>query len=194
MSSAEKLSSSQSPYQYSQESPATDVASETPPNVQIRRANISREKAIKAIGVAYVLLSIVCAVMVIVFFKLSSDPEFARELRAPMMAGVLAMIMFGTMFGLAGYGLLKLHSWGKWIAAVAAAFLLTGFPIGTALAIGTFFALFTESGKQIFSKEYRDIIQTTPQVDARLSRIVWIAFGLLAGLLALGTIGILFGP
>ena len=47
----------------------------------------------------------------------------------------------------AGIGLLQYRNWGRILAAIMAVFLVLKIPVGTAIAIYTFWVLFSEEGR-----------------------------------------------
>ena len=48
-----------------------------------------------------------------------------------MLTGVVFSVAFGIALVLAGWGLLQLRSWARWLAFILAIFSLFAFPIGT---------------------------------------------------------------
>lgn len=55
---------------------------------------------------------------------------------------------------IAGVGLLKYKSWARILAIILGIVNLFGFPIGTALGIYTFWAMFNEETKQLFESGF----------------------------------------
>jgi hypothetical protein len=79
---------------------------------------------------------------------------------------IMAMIfVISLLFTLpsyvAGYGLLKKKSWARTWAIVAGVLASMSFPIGTAVAVHTFWFLFGEAGKDFYSKSKDGIGQRT---------------------------------
>ncbi len=66
-----------------------------------------------------------------------------------------SMVVFAGLFTIglaggvaaAGIGLLQYRNWGRILAVIMAVFLLFKFPIGTAIAVYTFWVLFSEEGR-----------------------------------------------
>jgi hypothetical protein len=61
-------------------------------------------------------------------------------------AGMMTIVMAGAIAA-AGIGLLQYRNWGRILTAVMAAFLAMHFPVGTAIAVYTFWVLFSEEGR-----------------------------------------------
>jgi zinc-ribbon domain len=63
-----------------------------------------------------------------------------------VIAGLATMALAGAVAA-AGIGLLQYTNWGRVLAVITAAFLALKFPIGTAIAIYTFWVLFSAEGR-----------------------------------------------
>jgi len=61
-------------------------------------------------------------------------------------AGMVTIVMAGAIAA-AGIGLLQYRNWGRILAAIMAVFLVLKIPVGTAIAIYTFWVLFSEEGR-----------------------------------------------
>jgi predicted nucleic acid-binding Zn ribbon protein len=61
-------------------------------------------------------------------------------------AGVVTIAISGGIAA-AGIGLMQYRNWGRILAAIMAAFLVLHFPVGTAIAVYTFWVLFSEEGR-----------------------------------------------
>jgi hypothetical protein len=64
-------------------------------------------------------------------------------------AGLVSLVLAGGIAA-AGIGLLQYRNWGRILAAIMAVFLIFKFPVGTAIAVYTFWVLFSEEGRQHF--------------------------------------------
>jgi hypothetical protein len=71
----------------------------------------------------------------------------------------LMMIAFAAAIAAAGVGLLQYRNWGRLLAVIMAVFLVFKFPIGTAIAIYTFWVLFSEEGRNHYKT--RSAVATT---------------------------------
>ncbi|MEO8434382.1 MAG: hypothetical protein ABI596_05765 [Pyrinomonadaceae bacterium] len=104
------------------------------------------------------LVSLIFVVFVFLIVGMTM-PFSASRGDAPPFAffGVLALIIAGFTLILtipplvAGYGFLKRKSWSKVAGAISAALALISIPMGTALGVYTFWFLFGEKGRQLYS-------------------------------------------
>jgi hypothetical protein len=117
---------------------------------------------VKVLGWLYILSSALMLVMgflgLLLFAGIglfgaidSAEPEAFAVLT---ILGTLGLIFFGLLSlpGLAaGYGLLKHKSWGRILALIVGIFKLFNFPLGTALAIYTFWVLIQDDASAYFA-------------------------------------------
>lgn len=82
-----------------------------------------------------------------------------------------------------GAALVRLKSWGRVVAAPLFALALILFPIGTFLGGYALWALFSADGRLVFSREYQEVRERTPEV--RPSRTPTLA--MLLAVAAIGT-------
>ena len=140
----------------------------------IRRAHISHEASIKAVG----LLDYLGGAMLLlgaVGFLFGPDPVLFTLLFAALGVGLC----------FAGWGVRGFRPWGRYVSVALAAIGLLGFPIGTIINGYILYLLLSKKGRTIFSPEYRDVVAATPHVKYRTSIVVWIFLALIAGLIVL---------
>lgn len=103
--------------------------------------------------VSLVVMVFVFLVMGITFPFASSDSAAPPwELFAIIGVIVFAFTLILTIPPLvAGYGFLKRKQWSKTAGAISAALALISIPMGTALGVYTFWFLFGEKGRQMYS-------------------------------------------
>jgi hypothetical protein len=142
----------------------------------IRRAHISHEASIKAIGLLYYLGGIL--VMVVAGASLLG---VSSDLWSAALALVLVAVGVAQLF--AGWGVRALRSWARTVGCVLSAIGLIGFPIGTLINGYILYLLLSKKGRTIFSPAYQNVIAATPDVKHRTSVVVWIFLALLAGLI-----------
>jgi len=99
-------------------------------------------------------------VMVIMFVVMGiAIPFSSTEANAPPMALFAVIAVIAVVFTLvlavppliAGYGFLKRKRWSKAMGAISAALALLSIPLGTALGVYTFWFLFGEKGRELYS-------------------------------------------
>lgn len=143
----------------------------------IRRAHISHEASIKAVGFLYYLGGV--GVTLAGIMGLASGGAEALVVSALML-----LIGVGQFF--AGWGVRGLTKWGRVLGCIVSALGLLAFPIGTAINAYVLYLFLSKKGRTIFSPEYKDVIAATPHVKYKTSIIVWIFLALVLGLIVLG--------
>jgi hypothetical protein len=68
-----------------------------------------------------------------------------------VLAGLLTMLVAGLIAAV-GVGLLQYKNWGRILATISAVFMLFSFPIGTAIAVYTYWVLFSEEGRTHYAR------------------------------------------
>jgi hypothetical protein len=150
----------------------------------IRKAHISHEASIKAVGLLYYLGSIGMTITAVVTL-------FAADETAELGLGAF-LLAVGIGYLVAGWGARALRPWGRIVGCILAAIGLLGFPVGTLINGYILYLFLSKKGRTIFSPEYLDVIAATPHVKYRTSIIVWIFLGLVVLLIAAAIIVPLF--
>ena len=121
-----------------------NVLSETDKNRDIHRIIIAAgnlvEGVLTLIAVPFILLA-VGIVGIATPETPPGEPSPTLIVGAAGMAVLVVISLFSIPFLLAGWGLLKRKRWGNALAVVTAALSIFNIPLGTALAIYTFWAL-----------------------------------------------------
>ena len=105
-------------------------------------------------ALSLVIMLLVFLVMGIALPFASSDPAAPPAALFVVMAivvGALTLLLAIPPF-VAGYGFLKRKQWSKVAGAISAALALISIPMGTALGIYTFWFLFGEKGRELYSQ------------------------------------------
>jgi hypothetical protein len=150
----------------------------------IRRAHISHEASIKAVGLLYYLGGVG------VTLAAAASLLGARD-TSVMVTLLLIALGVGQFF--AGWAVRALQRWGRILGCVLSGLGLLGFPIGTAINAYILYLFLSKKGRTIFAPEYQAVIAATPEVKYRTSIVVWIFLALLVALLAFGMLGSFFG-
>jgi len=163
-----------------------DEVAANPEAEATRRAHITQEASIKAVGFLYYLGGV--GILFAAFGALSG----ARE--APS-GPYLAMLFFALAIGqfVAGWGVRKLRPWARIVGCVISAIGLLGFPVGTLVNAYILYLFLSKKGRTIFSPQYQDVIAATPHVKYKTSIIVWIFLALIVALIAFALIGAFAG-
>jgi hypothetical protein len=149
-----------------------DDAGRNPEAEAIRKAHISHEASIKAVGALYYLggaMLVIAAVGGVIAMS-SGGGEGA-------MIAVFLVLAVGMFF--MGRGIRALRRWARIVGSVLAAVGLLGFPIGTLINLYVLYLFLSKKGRTVFSPEYQDVIAATPDIKYRMSILVWIFLGLL---------------
>jgi hypothetical protein len=150
----------------------------------IRRAHISHEASVKAVGLLYYLGGVG------VTLAAAASLLGARDASVTL---TLVLIGLGVGQFFAGWAVRALRPWGRILGCVLSGLGLLGFPIGTAINAYILYLFLSKKGRTIFAPEYQAVIAATPEVKYRTSIMVWIFLALLGALLAFGMLGSFFG-
>jgi len=145
----------------------------------IRKAHISHEASIKAVGLLYYLGGIGVTLAALAGLAGAKDASVAVTL-------LLIGLGVGQFF--AGWGVRALRPWGRIVGCILSAIGLIGFPIGTLINGYILYLFLSKKGRTIFAPEYQDVIAATPHVKYRTSIIVWIFLALVVLLLAVAVL------
>ena len=162
-----------------------DVAT-NPEAEAIRRAHISHEASVKAVGILYYLGGILCLIVGL--------GALAGAASTPLSAvPALLLIALGVAQLFAGWGVRALRSWARTVGCVLSAIGLLGFPIGTLINGYILYLFLSKKGRTIFAPAYQDVIAATPHVKYRTSIVIWIFLALLVGLVVFAAVGAFSG-
>ncbi len=162
----------------------------------VRRAHLSHEVSIKAIGLLY-MLGFLAAVMGLVLVAggmaevFSAETDNARE--GAMIGTVIGLLYMGlgALQGLVGLSLRRFKNWARIVASVFSVFGLIAFPIGTIISAYFLYLLLSAKGKFIFTDQYRQIVAATPHIRYKTHIAVWIVLAIVLAIL-ITIIGSLF--
>ena len=150
----------------------------------IRKAHISHEASVKAVGILYYLGGIGVTIAALAGLMAAQGAAGVG-----MTVGLLA-VGVGQFF--AGYGVRALLPWGRIIGCILSAIGLIGFPIGTLINGYILYLFLSKKGRTIFAPEYQEVIAATPHVKYKTSILVWIFLALLVALVAFGMLAPMF--
>lgn len=163
--------------------PVDDVAANAEAEA-LRRAHISHEASIKAVGFLYYLGGV--GVTLVAAASLLGAKDTSVML-------TLLLLALGIAQFFAGWAVRALRPWGRIVGCVLSGLGLLAFPIGTVINAYILYLFLSKKGRTIFAPEYQAVIAATPEVKYRTSILVWIFLALLIGLIAFGTVGSFFG-
>ena len=96
----------------------------------------------------------------------------------------IAVASIAILHIVAGFGIRRLARWSRIPAVIAGCIGLLSFPIGTLLNGYVLFLLLSAKGSMVFSPEYKQVIEQTPNIKHKTSIFMWIFLGLLGLVLA----------
>ena len=150
-----------------------DDVGRNPEAEAIRKAHISHEASIKAVGALYYLSS---ALLVVAgaggLIAMSTGGDDVG------MVAIFVVLAVGMFF--VGRGVRALRRWARIVGSVLAGIGLLSFPVGTIINLYILYLFLSKKGGTVFSPEYQDVIAATPDIKYRVSILVWIFLGLLA--------------
>jgi len=100
-------------------------------------------------GLGVLTLLGVCAIIAILGLGLASGD--IEDQMVGLGVGLCFTLLFTVLYGVTGYGLLKLQSWARIAAIVLAILSLCSIPIGTILGGVVLYFLFQQESTQAFS-------------------------------------------
>jgi hypothetical protein len=136
----------------------------------IRRAHISHEASIKAVGILYYLAGTGITIGAIATAAGARDPA---AIAIVLLVGLLGVAQF-----FAGWGVRAFRPWGRIAGCVLSGIGLLGFPVGTLINAYILYLFLSKKGRTIFSPGYQEVIAATPHVKYKTSVVVWIFIAL----------------
>ncbi len=179
------------------ESMDISVGADNRPAAAIRQQHLSHEASVQSVGSLYLLGSsiVVIAGGVMIYLAISNYGAIPNQIhsRSTGILEPLFIMGLGVGQGFIAFGLRNLKSWGRIPAALFAGIGLLAFPIGTLINGYILYLLLSAKGRMVFSAEYREIIQQTPEIKYRTSKILLFFAFLLVGLIVFGVAALLVG-
>ena len=166
---------------------------------QIRTEHIAHESSIKSVGFLYLLGAVINAVLLVT--AVSAMNRGARVDTVRLIAFLLQLAWLLPT----SIGLIRLAPWSRWmglIFVIVNSVVMLGSvqpvaaPVIPIILIinGYIFSLFVRAkARMVFSPEYRDIIQRTPHVRRKTSRLLVGCLGVLLLFILVAVIGALVG-
>lgn len=133
----------------------------------IRTSYLSHEASVKSIGSLFFLAGILVALSIVPTITLGPADLFTQAI----FITILLLAFFQIWVAL---GLRKLKRRSRIPAIILSAIGLLGFPIGTLISAYFLYLLCGKKGKMVFSQEYAQIIEKTPQIRYKTPIYVWI--------------------
>lgn len=152
---------------------------------RIRREFLSREASIKSIGTLCYLGSILLSFYSVVFLTVSVN-GFGSIVAA--LTAVVVCAGLAVLHGWIGHGLRNFrHVVRPWAIVISVLWMF--YPgIGTVLGILAVIWLSGKKARYVLSEEYREIVEATPHIRYKTSRVTWIVLGILIAVIVLAVV------
>lgn len=154
----------------------------------IRQAHIKHEASIRSVGLLYYLFGAMAAlgsVSMIFTFTTVNTNQSDGMLSFLWIILVIYLAIAGVLI-VTARGLRKLKRWARIPTTILSALGLISFPIGTLINGYILYLIWSQKGKTIFTPEYQEVVEATPEIKYRTSVLAWIILILLViGLVAM---------
>lgn len=152
---------------------------------QIRQDHLQHETAIKTIAIWFIVVGLVLLSQTPTVFMAARSAPFPVGLEFMRLLWPILVASIGLLHVVAGFGIRRLARWSRIPATITGLIGLLAFPIGTLLSGYFLFLLLSAKGSMIFSSDYKQVIEQTPNIKSNTSIFAWIFIGLLAVVLAI---------
>ena len=164
-------------------SPILGVAGEGSEFESIRRTHLNHEASIKSFGFLYYLSGAIAIISGVSILGTLTFIFVTGELPRDHNLFILGLGVIYTLLGsyqiYVARGLRKLSIAGRGGATFFGVLGLLFFPIGTLVSAYMLYLLWSQKGQVIFSPKYQHVLEATPHIVYKTSKVVWIALALL---------------
>ncbi|CAA6676638.1 MULTISPECIES: hypothetical protein [unclassified Lentimonas] len=151
----------------------------------IRQEHIKHEASIRSVGLLYYFGGFL-VMMGGLSASVTSFGASGGEGSAAFIGIFSVVLILGVGLISVGRGFRRLRPWVKIPATILSALGLLNIPIGTLIHGYILYLIHSQKGKVVFSPEYQEIREATPEIKYKTSKLVWaILIVLLLGLVAL---------
>lgn len=146
----------------------------------LRKKYLKHEASVKSIGTLYCLGSFI--LMAFAIASIFTDKGVIEKVLLVQFFGGVGVLQYFV-----GKGLKRLRGWAKIVSIVLSCIGLLSIPIGTIINGYILYLLLSSKGKMVFSHEYQQVIEATPNIKYKTSLLVLI----ILALIILGLIGLI---
>jgi hypothetical protein len=144
-----------------------------PQAARVRMEHIGREASIQSLGTLYYFAA---GIAVLGLFVFVSGPGMDEMAGAKVVGVVVAGAVVCAALVVLGRGLRMLKPWTRAPACVLAAIGLLAFPVGTLVNAYILWMLLSAKGRTVLTAEYAEVVDATPDIQYRRSRLLSIVF------------------
>ena len=140
--------------------------------VAIRQEHIKHEASLRSIGILYYIGGVL-----ILFGGISMLVpllSLGEESAAFGIGFLMFYLLLGIFFVAGGRAFRKLKRWVRVPSTILSAIGLINIPVGTLINGYILYLIWSEKGKMIFSDEYKEVMEATPEIKYRTSALAWI--------------------
>lgn len=156
-------------------------------NEETRKEFLNHEASVQSIGFLYYIASFAYACLALAMVFSSEHQQLIVRL---LMMCVLGLFAWGFFW--IGTALRKLNQKVRLPATILACIGLLGIPVGTLINGYILYLLHSAKGKMVFSDEYKEVMQATPEIKYKTSILVWVFFILVVLLILFGVLAAVF--
>ncbi|MEM6979991.1 MAG: hypothetical protein AAF539_10015 [Planctomycetota bacterium] len=155
-----------------------------------RNYHLKHEASCKSIGILYYLGGGFATVSGVLM--LAGEAATPNDLRGGFLPVLIGLLYFGLgIFQIfVGRGLRRLQPWSRFGAIALSVIGLLGIPVGTLISIYVLYLMLSAKGRVVYSESYKRIVEQTPHIKYRTSKVVWVLLGILVVFLLLGVVGV----
>ena len=135
----------------------------------MRNEFLKHEALVKSVGILYFLFGGMLLISQI--SMISMIFSMTPEIGVFMVFTMILYLLVGIGFIFIGVGLRKLRRWVRIPVSIFAGLGLLGFPFGTLISLYILYLIWCAKGKMVFSTEYAEIIEATPDIKLKTSFI-----------------------
>lgn len=143
----------------------------------IRRAHIAHEATLRSLGLLYYLGTIFLVLLATITLYHGTPADTPSPLSDPLTAALA--LGAALLLGLTGRGLRTLQPWARVPVMSLSTLGLFYFPMGTMICGYILYLVLCRQGQAVFSQDYQQVIEATPEIDYRTPWIAWLLFGLI---------------
>lgn len=154
----------------------------------MRRYYLPHETSVKSLGLLFIVGGFVTMLAGINLLA----PLIAAQARRVDVHLViaLAVMLFGTIQFVIGFGLRKLNATARIVGVFLCAISILNVPVGSIISVYFLYLLLSKKGQMIFRPEYKEIIAMTPDVRYRTPGYIWVVAALIVLLTVLFFVGL----
>ena len=148
---------------------------------RIRNEYLNHEASVRSVGPIY---------FIIAALFIASGLDLLKKGSA---GGLLVLLIAAGLHGYAAVKIRKLDPSARpWVGVLSGLVLLV-FPVGTVISAYILYLVFSKKGKFVMSEEYVAIMERTPGIRYRASKVIRVLLWIVLGLILMGAIGAILG-